>query len=140
MTSDSLDALGPLMSEIGKLLTEAADGDPEGVFLYVEIAEGWVSTSIFKDEGNAVRWLEGDVHELSDLLFEAWYMAPKDKRWSVLEYDIKDGKFEVAFKYPEEVNVESFEDERREAVLRARYGDKPVIYPPPPEGAIELKP
>lgn len=30
--------------------------------------------------------------------------------------------------------------ERRQAALRARFGDKPVVYPPPPRGAFELKP
>lgn len=61
-------------------------------------------------------------------------------RWSVMEYDVKDGKFSVSFKYPEEVNVEIVDGERREAALRARYSDKPVVYPPPPKGAFELKP
>jgi hypothetical protein len=30
--------------------------------------------------------------------------------------------------------------ERRQAALRAHSGDKPVVYPPPPRGAFELKP
>ena len=29
---------------------------------------------------------------------------------------------------------------RSRRALRARYGDKPVIYPPPPKTAFELKP
>jgi hypothetical protein len=140
MENDNLDELGPLMNEIGQALADLADGDPEGVFLYVEIAEGWVSASVFKDDGETVRYLDTDEPGFSDLLFAAWYASPEGKRWSVMEYDIKDGRFEVSFKYPEEVDVEVVDDERRQAALRARYGDKPVIYPPPPIGAFELKP
>ena len=140
MSNDPLDLLGPLMSEIGQVLAEIAGGNPEGVFLYAEVGKGWVGPSIFKDEGDVVRYLNSDS-DLTDLLFDAWYTAPEDKRWSVMEYDIKDGKFSVAFKYPEEVDVEkSFDGARRDAVLHARYGDKPVVYPPPPEGMYELKP
>ncbi len=139
MANDSLDDLGPLMNRIGQVLTEIADGDPDGIFLYVEIATGWVSSNVFKEDGKAVRNLDSSS-ELDDLLFDVWYASPKDKRWSVMEYDIKGGKFEVSFRYPEEVDVEVVDDARREAALRARYGDKPVIYPPPPTGAFELKP
>jgi hypothetical protein len=44
-------------------------------------------------------------------------------------------------KYSEEVDVEVYDDDdlRRRAALYARFGDKPVIYPPLPETAFELK-
>ena len=95
---------------------------------------------VYKDEVKAVRNLDTN-RSLKNLLFDVWYTAPEGKRWSVLEYGIKEGKFSVAFKYPEEVDVESSVDGgRRDAALLAHYGDKPVIYPPPPEGAFEWKP
>lgn len=140
MAKDKLDLLGPVLGEVGGVLARLADGDPEDVFLYVEIGEGWISPNVFKDEGKLVRWLDANDEELMDLLFEAWYLEPEGKRWSVMEYDVKDGKFAVSFKYPEEVDVESMDHDRREDALIARYGDKPRVYPPPPEGAFELKP
>lgn len=142
MGSDKLEKLGPLMNEIGQELAETVGGDPNGVFLYVEIGEGWVDISIFKDEGKIVRWYDSQRTNLADLLWEAWYLEPDgpNMRWSVLEYEVRDRKFHVSLKYPEEVNVEIFDDERRETVLRARFGDKPVIYPPPPKSAFELQP
>lgn len=128
------------MDEIGQLLTDIAESDAEGVFLYVEIGRGWVGPSVFKDEGNALRYLDSDT-DLDELLFEAWHTAPEGKRWSVMEYDIKNGKFSVAFKYPEEVDVEkSVDGGRRDAALYARYRDKPVFYPPMSESAFEFKP
>jgi len=142
MAEDKLDVLGPLMNEIGKELSDIVGGDPNGVFLYVEIGEGWVSPNIFKDEGDLVRWYDPEGLTLTELLWEAWHLEPDqpNMRWSVMEYAIDDGKFNVSLKYPEEVDVEIADDDRREAVLRARFGDKPIVYPPWPVGGFELKP
>jgi hypothetical protein len=142
MAKDKFDVLGALFNEIGVELVNIVDGDPDGIFLYVEIGDRWISPNVFKDDGHHVRNLD-DSEKLTDLLWEAWYAESEEggiKRWSVMEYDIKDGKFDVRFKYPEEVDVEDFGVDRREAALRARFGDKPVIYPPMPSTAFELKP
>src|SRR3546814_9906034 len=90
-------SLGPLMNEIGQELAEIVGGDPNGVFLYAEIGEGWNGPSVFKDEGDVVRYYNSASEILSDLLFESWYAASEDpiKRWSVMEYDVKDGEFSV---------------------------------------------
>jgi hypothetical protein len=60
---------------------------------------------------------------------------------SMLEYDLKDGKFTAFYRYPDEVDVEAFDIDpgHGEAALRARNGDKPVFYPPLPKGAFGLK-
>lgn len=142
MAKDKLDILGPLFNDIGVELVDIIGGDPNGIFLYVEIGEGWISPNVFKDEGHQIRYLD-DNEILSDLLWEAWYAESDEggiKRWSIMEYEIKDGKFDVSFKYPDEVNVETISLERRQAALRARFGDKPVVYPPMPKTAFELKP
>jgi hypothetical protein len=143
VATDKWDILGPLMNEIGSELVHIVGGDPDGIFLYVEMGEGWISPSIFRDEGNVVRYHDDDGEVLTDLLWDAWYAESDEggiKRWSIMEYDIKDGKFDASYKYPDEINVETFSMERRQAALRARFGDKPVVYPPMPKGAFELKP
>jgi hypothetical protein len=142
MAKDKFDILGPLMNDIGRALAEIVGGDPNGVFLYVEIGDRWISYSIFKNEAEVVRYYDDDNSDLQSLLWDAWYAEPEGKnlRWSVLEYDVKDNRFNVSYKYPDEVDVEVVDEERREAALKARYGDKPVIYPPIPDGALELKP
>lgn len=142
MPEDKLDLLGPIMNDIGHELAHIVGGDPDGIFLYAEIGDGWVRPSIFKDEGDLVRWYDPKDAYLSNILFKAWYLEPEapNMRWSVLEYAIVDKKFHVSMKYPEEVNVDKIDPERRRKALRARFGDKPVIYPPPPKGAFELKP
>jgi hypothetical protein len=142
MAKDKFDILGPLMNEIGGELVHVVGGNPDDIFLYVEIGDRWISYSIFKDEGDLIRYYDAKDEILTELLWDAWYAESEEggiKRWSIMEYDIKDGKFDATFKYPDEVDVEVIDDERRQAALRARFGDKPVVYPPMPKGAFELK-
>ena len=140
MEGDKYDALAPILSEIGQELADTVGGDAEGVFLYVEIGEGWAGPSIFRDEGDAVRYYDPRDPTLSEIVFDAWYAEPDEtKRWSIMEYVITDGKFHASFKYPEEVDVTEPDSNRRDAALQSRFGDKPVIYPPMEE-MFEYKP
>ncbi|MDT8759091.1 hypothetical protein MZO42_10310 [Sphingomonas psychrotolerans] len=137
MEGDRFDTFGSLLNEIGGALADIAGGDPDGVFLYVEIGEGWIRPSAYKEEAEIVRALDCSS-TLLDLVEESWRAGRKERRWSVMEYDVKGSEFAVTFKYPDEVDVEIFDRERRAKALRDRYGDKPIVYPPPPEGAFEL--
>ena len=42
----------------------------------------------------------------------------------------------MSFRYPDEVDVKDVDEDRREAALKARYGDKPVVYPLIPEALL----
>ena len=131
MVEDRIDKLGPMLSEIGGLAAEDAGGDPDGLYLYVEVGDRWISSSLFKDNGDSVQYFDVSS-ELSDLIYEFWQAEDRDKRWAVMEYETKGAKFDAKFKYPEEVDVEDLDDDRREIALKKRYGNKPVIYPPWP--------
>ncbi len=87
---------------------------------------------MFKDEGDQIRYYRPSP-ELSQLIYKAWLTEDADKRWSVMEYEVVGTRCNAQFKFPDEVNVRTFdEDDRREVALKKRYGDKPVIYPPTP--------
>jgi hypothetical protein len=129
VSEDKFDILGPLLSEISGEIAAIVGGDPGGTYLYVEAGDGWIGSSIFKDEGLEVRYHD-TTDELDDLLLELRKTEEQGKRWAVMEYEIKGTKFDAQFRYPEEVDVESFDEDRREIALKKRYGDKPVIYPP----------
>lgn len=138
MTGDKYDVLGPLYAEIGGELAQIVGGDMDGVYLYAEAGQGWVGPSVFKDEGAVVRYFDASMH-LCDLIMEAWEAQDPGKRWAVMEYSITGTSFDVKFKYPEEIDPAETEVERRPAALKARYGDKPVVYPPEPPGMMEYK-
>lgn len=130
MSDDKYEDLGPALARIGQALAERFDGDPNGLFFYVEIEEGMLDTSVFKDEGPSVRYLDLADRELDTIVFDAWYAEDADKRWASMEYEIKNNKFTAAFKFPGEIDAEEDSMDRRDRILRARYGDKPVVYPP----------
>lgn len=132
MTIDKYDILGPLYSDIGGELAEIVGGDSDGVYLYVEAGDGWIDPSIFKDEGAVVRYFDASSH-LCDLIAKAWKTEEPDKRWAVMEYEITGQKFDVRFKFPEGIDPAESEVERRPVALKARYGNKPIIYPPIPD-------
>lgn len=123
--------LGPILEDIGRQIFEDIGEDPEGVFLYAEVGDGWVERSIFKDKNSYVQYYPSSV-DLCELIIEAWKAEPSDKRWAVMMYEIKDGRFDATFRYPEELDPEPVGIQRREDALRARYGDKPIRYPPIP--------
>ena len=130
---DKFAILGPLLSLVGEELADIADGDPEGIFLYVEIGRDWINPSIYKDDGRTIRYLGAESPRLKDLVRKIWLVEPEGKRWSVMEYVIEDGHFSASYKYPEEIDVESLGRDHRKNALRARYGKRRIVYPPAPK-------
>ena len=138
MADEKYDVLGPLLEAIGQEAKEILGGNKIGFFLYVEAGPGWNSASLYHDEGNRIVFVDHN-NRLDDMLFEAWEMEDIEKRWSVMEYFVNDDEFVARFSFPDEVDVSDMDFERREAALKARYGDKPVFYPPF-KGTWELAP
>lgn len=137
VTKERFEALGQVYTDIGIEGAAIVGGDPDGLFIYIEVQDYSVYGAVFKDEGEQVRFFSpGDI--LFELALDAWEAVPEDQRWLVMEYDVKGRAFNVNFVYPEEVNPEEDASDRRQAALDRRYGDKPVIYPPIPDHFQEL--
>ncbi len=139
MTADKYDLLGPALAKVGEEAMAIVGGEPDGVYLYVEIGEGWVDISLFKDEGDAVRYIDIGASDIWRLLIDAWCLEPADKRWTAMHYTITGGKFDAHFEFDDLEASDESTDDRRERILRARYGERPVVYPPMPDGSMELK-
>jgi hypothetical protein len=133
LTKGKYDIIGPILSDIGGELASIVGGNPDGTFLYADGGDGWMASAIFKDEGATVRYFD-PTSELGDLLFDLWNAEDPDKRWAVMEYEVKGTKFDVTFQFPDEIEPNESEMERRPRALKRRFGDKPVIYPPWPGG------
>lgn len=130
MSKSKYDVLGPIYADLGGELARVVGGNPDGTYLYAEAGDGWFGYGIFKDEGAIIRYYR-PTSELGDLLREAWDMEDADKRWAVMEYEIKGTSFDARFKFPGEVNVEWFDIDRRDAAAMKHFGEKPIVYPPP---------
>ena len=131
MTTDKFDKLGPLYGDIGGELADIVGGDPDGAYLYAEAGDGWIGAGVFKDEGESLRYFDPSA-SLCDLLLEAWRAEDPDKRWVVMEYEVKGTHFDAKFQFSDQVDPDESEMSRRPRALERRFGDKPVIYPPVP--------
>lgn len=136
MADDKFKLLGPMLANIGGEVAEIVGGNPDGAFLYVEAGEGWIGSAIFREEGKIVRYFDSSL-ELDEFLLEMWNAEDPDKRWAVMEYEVKGTTFDAKFQFPEEIDPKETEVERRPRALQRRFGDKPVVYPPWPEKGRE---
>ncbi len=125
--------MGDLLNEIGQLTADILGKIPEDVFVYIDAGDNNCGGAIFENLQDKVIYHSFN-NEMFDVILKLWDVAESDKKWSVLLYDIKDGKFEAEFLYTDDLEKDRFEHDYREDALVARYGDKPVIYPPMEDG------
>lgn len=126
------EVLGPAYADVGGELAQIVGGDPNGTYLYAEAGEGWIGAGVFKQEGGSVRYFDPSS-ELCDLLLQAWKTETREKRWAVMEYQVKGTRFDVDFQFPDEIDPNETEMDRRPKAIKRRFGDKPVLYPPAPK-------
>jgi len=127
------DKTARLLNEIGQLLAEDADYPLEGTLLYAEVDWGYVAPSIFKDVGDRIVYRDPDLDRLGDALLDLWKAQESEKRWTEIEYVIRDGKFHASFTYPDEIDPDEGMLDRRRRIVAKHFGDKPTVYPPSPD-------
>lgn len=118
-----------LLSMIGQLLAEDREYPLDGTLLHARVQRNSVGPSIFKDLGDHILYRDPDLDRLGDALLDLWEAQEGEERWEELQYFVKDGRFEVVFVYPEELDPEEMSMDRRDKVVKQYFGDKPVVYP-----------
>jgi hypothetical protein len=126
-------AMGTILNTIGQHVADVLGKMPGDVFVYIEAGDQWCGAGIFENQTGVVQYHEFKP-ETDDLILDLWEAAASDKKWSILLYDIKDGRFSVEYIYPDQLDPDESSIDQRERFLVARYGDKPVIYPEMEEG------
>ncbi|MFW2851058.1 hypothetical protein ACM61V_03900 [Sphingomonas sp. TX0543] len=121
-----------LLNEIGRLLMEDSDYPSEPTLLYAQLDHNMIGESIFKELGNQLLYRWPANERLPYALLELWEAQDGRDRWSELEYVMRDGLFEVAYFYPDEIDPREDVIERRERALRRHFGKKQIVYPPLP--------
>ena len=127
-----------LLNEIGQILTEDSEYPLDGTLLYAKVDRNVVGPSIFKDRGNHVLYRRPDLNRICDPIRRLCDQEAPDKRWAEIEYMIRDGKFDVGFTYPEEIDPNEEPMDRRKRIVARHFGDKPIVYPPPPKDDDQL--
>ena len=125
-----------LLARIGELLALDLAYPLDGTLLFAVLDTQFVAPSIFKDRGNHILYRDPDLNALGPALLALWEEVEPDKRWEELEYVIRDGRFEVIYTYPEDVDQEEDSFVRRARVVARHFGEKPIVYPEgPPDDA-----
>lgn len=123
-----------LLNEIGQLLAQDREYPLDGTLLHAELDRNMVGPSIFKELGNQILYRRPDLDRLGNALLDLWEAQDTDDRWAEIEYLVRDGKFDVTYTYPDEIDPDEDSTERRDRVVRRHFGNKPIVYPPwPPE-------
>lgn len=138
MADDKFATFATLYNEIGRELGRITGGDPDGAYLYAEVEEGATGGGVFKDEGKQVRYYDPSW-PLLDLLDDLWHAEDPDKRWRAMEFSVTGNEVHATFVFPEDFRSDHSTNERRQAALRTRYGNKPIIYPPIPDDFMEFE-
>ncbi len=126
-----------LLNEIGQMLAQDREYPLDGTLLYAELDRNMIGPSIFKELGNQILYRRPDLDRLGDALLDLWEAQDTDDRWAEIEYLVRDGKFDVTYTYPDEIDPEEDSMERRDRVVRRHFGNKPIVYPPwPPEDGV----
>ncbi len=129
--------MADILATLGQHISEIIGGNPDGTYLYAEADAGFQEAGIFKDSGSQILYF-GPDDELFQAIDRVWQAAEPGKQWAVMQYEVKGSSFDARFSYPDSLDPDGTSYDRRESAIKKRFGDKPVIYPPPDESFHEL--
>ncbi len=120
------------LNAIGQHVADVLGKTPQNVFVYIRAGDNWQEAAIFDDLGNRVVYHDPSM-EMCYEIGRLWDAADPERKWAMIHYDIKDGRFEVEYFYPDQLDPDEDSPDFRPRALAARYGDKQVVYPEPEE-------
>jgi hypothetical protein len=119
-----------LIESLAQVLAEIGDRKNSKVLLYAEAGPGWAGGSIFFARPDTIVWNSpGDV-AISAIVRRLWASAPVGKKWRGMTMLVEGKRFRTEFDYGEGWSPDEDEGDRREPIVRAHFGDKPIYYPP----------
>lgn len=119
--------LGLTYESIGKCLQSYAPDQHAQIFLYAEAQPGVMGEGAYQDRGDDIVYIDCGA-DLGHLLFTAWEEEEPHRRWSAMEFVVKDGQFTASFGYDK---FNEIDPAREDEALRRHFGDKPIFYPGP---------
>ena len=125
--------VGDMLHEIGVQVARELGKVPEDVFVFIEAGDQWCGGAIFDNMGDRIIYHDLS-HDTCETILRLWEAAPSDQKWSIIEYDISRGNFDAKFRFTSDLEHHPMEYDYRQDALEARYGNKPVDYPPMEDG------
>jgi hypothetical protein len=119
-----------LINQLAQRLAEIGFHENGPVLLYAEAGPAWVGGSIFVSYADRIEWMSIREDDPLDIAIQLWEAAPNDKKWRGVTMVIDGDSFRTEFDYGENWSPDEDEGDRREPIVRAYFGDKPIYYPP----------
>ena len=119
---------------IGEAALDMADDLSGKLLIYAEVEDGTSSCALFYEtEAGIVRYRRCSelLWELIDSFWESWQEDPRNHEWRVMCYVIEGGKFRIDYTYPDQIDEDESESDRRPSAITKHFADKKVDYSNP---------
>lgn len=118
-----------LLIHFGELLATDTQYPIDGTLLYARLHTQFCAPSIFKDRGNFILYRQDpDLDVICPPLYALWGEMDPGKRWTAMEYVVRDGRFTVTYNF-DEIDEEQDMLQHRDRVVARNFGTKPIVYP-----------
>jgi hypothetical protein len=114
--------IGDMLNAIGQHTADILGKIPDDVFVYIEAGDQMQGGAVFDNLEDQVIYYNPSI-PMCEEIQRLWDAADSDKKWQMIYYDIKDGKFSVEYVYLNQGDPDFYEHDYREDALVARYGD-----------------
>jgi hypothetical protein len=131
MDGDHLDSLSDHYDRIGQAIRRSGPGSNDKFWLFAVAGDEWVEDALFQVESGALRWVDADpslTYEILDL----WEREDRAKRWEAMVFEVSGNRFNTDFYYDGDFPANTTNLERRIELMRRRFGNYQVVYPPFP--------
>lgn len=131
MVSEEPSLTAVLYERIAKATIDVARNGGKLLCL-AEAGPAWTSVAVFSADDTLVYYDDAEAEDEEDDIFEmvmqAWEAEPLRNRWAMMELVVEDGQFDAEFTFPDEIDADEDEFERRNRIVRKHFGDKPIKY------------
>ena len=112
-----------VLADVGARISQIGQSGSSRFFLYMETEEGMQSPSLYQEFDDEVRSL--NALGVDSLLYDLW--LDTEPRWGALRIELNGEEFKATFDYDVDP-TDGQTDERAQAAIKARFGDKPIAY------------
>ncbi len=121
-----------LYQKIGSQALAFVDDLQGKLLIYAEVEDGAISAGLFYERGalRAVTYKHSSL-ELKDLIYslwEKWKAHPGNVEWRSFAYFVQNGKFSMDIVYPEQMDPDEDEPDRRPRIIEKYFGNAKVDY------------
>lgn len=129
------DQIEQLMRELGQHALSLAPDLAGKLLVYAEVESGAISAYLFWVSAPSAplrfRFCPKPMQSVIYSLWTEWQKHPPHHEWRTMSYIIENGKFKVDYVYPDQINEEESEVERRPRVVKQHFGDTKIDYSSP---------